>query len=126
MFRYLSEFAEGELRSQSADNSLGAYTNAQKISESELAPTNPIRLGLLLNFSVFYFEIMDQKEIAIDLAKRAFDGAITELDDLSEDSYKEATVIMQLLRENLCNWTEMEQRQIPEERTESNEGKGDS
>jgi 14-3-3 protein epsilon len=110
--RYLSEFAEGDLRSQSADNALAAYTNAQTISENELSATNPIRLGLFLNFSVFYFEIMDQKEIAIDLAKRSFDGAIAELDHLSEDSYKEATVIMQLLRENLCNWTEVEQREI--------------
>jgi hypothetical protein len=91
---------------------LAAYTNAQTISENELSATNPIRLGLFLNFSVFYFEIMDQKEIAIDLAKRSFDGAIAELDHLSEDSYKEATVIMQLLRENLCNWTEVEQREI--------------
>lgn len=39
------------------------------------------------------------------LAKAAFDDAITELDTLSEDSYKDSTLIMQLLRDNLTLWT---------------------
>ncbi len=39
------------------------------------------------------------------LAKAAFDDAISELDTLSEDSYKDSTLIMQLLRDNLTLWT---------------------
>lgn len=39
------------------------------------------------------------------LAKEAFDNAIAELDTLSEDSYKDSTLIMQLLRDNLTLWT---------------------
>lgn len=39
------------------------------------------------------------------LAKAAFDDAIAELDTLSEDSYKDSTLIMQLLRDNLTLWT---------------------
>ena len=36
---------------------------------------------------------------------QAFDDAIAELDTLSEDSYKDSTLIMQLLRDNLTLWT---------------------
>ncbi len=32
---------------------------------------------------------------------QAFDDAIAELDNLKEDSYKDSTLIMQLLRDNL-------------------------
>lgn len=42
---------------------------------------------------------------ACHLAKQAFDEAISELDNLSEDSYKDSTLIMQLLRDNLTLWT---------------------
>lgn len=72
---------------------------------TELPPTNPIRLGLALNFSVFYYEILNSPERACHLAKQAFDDAIAELDTLSEDSYKDSTLIMQLLRDNLTLWT---------------------
>lgn len=36
---------------------------------------------------------------------QAFDEAISELDTLGEDSYKDSTLIMQLLRDNLTLWT---------------------
>jgi 14-3-3 protein epsilon len=39
------------------------------------------------------------------LAKQAFDDAIAELDSLSEESYRDSTLIMQLLRDNLTLWT---------------------
>ena len=66
-----------------------------------MPPTHPIRLGLALNSSVFYYEIMNNAEQACKLAKTAFDDAIAELDNLKEDSYKDSTLIMQLLRDNL-------------------------
>ncbi|XP_026088537.1 14-3-3 protein beta/alpha-1-like [Carassius auratus] len=70
-----------------------------------MQPTHPIRLGLALNFSVFYYEILNSPEQACALAKQAFDEAIAELDTLNEDSYKDSTLIMQLLRDNLTLWT---------------------
>jgi 14-3-3 protein epsilon len=42
---------------------------------------------------------------AWDLAKQAFDEAISELNTLNEESYKDSTLIMQLLRDNLTLWT---------------------
>lgn len=49
----------------------------------QLAPTHPIRLGLALNFSVFYYEILNSPDKACHLAKQAFDDAIAELDTVS-------------------------------------------
>jgi 14-3-3 protein epsilon len=103
--RYLAEFATGDLRKEAAEKSLGAYKSATDIASTELAPTHPIRLGLALNFSVFYYEIMNSPDKACHLAKQAFDDAIAELDTLSEESYKDSTLIMQLLRDNLTLWT---------------------
>ena len=42
---------------------------------------------------------------ACAFAKQAFDDAIAELDTLDEESYKDSTLIMQLLRDNLTLWT---------------------
>ncbi|POY70821.1 hypothetical protein BMF94_6234 [Rhodotorula taiwanensis] len=103
--RYLAEFATGEPRQKNADASLEAYKAASEIAQTELAPTHPIRLGLALNFSVFYYEILNSPDKACSLAKTAFDDAIAELDTLSEESYKDSTLIMQLLRDNLTLWT---------------------
>ena len=73
-----------------------------------MKPTHPIRLGLALNFSVFYYEILNSPDKACQLAKQAFDDAIAELDTLNlnvfnewlnGDSYKASTVIMQVLTE---------------------------
>ncbi|XP_061760187.1 14-3-3 protein beta/alpha-1 [Nerophis ophidion] len=104
-YRYLSEVASGDTKKDTVDNSQQAYQQAFDISKGDMQPTHPIRLGLALNFSVFYYEIQNNPEKACSLAKTAFDEAIAELDTLNEDSYKDSTLIMQLLRDNLTLWT---------------------
>lgn len=104
-FRYLSEVASGDNKQTTVSNSQQAYQEAFEISKKEMQPTHPIRLGLALNFSVFYYEILNSPEKACSLAKTAFDEAIAELDTLNEESYKDSTLIMQLLRDNLTLWT---------------------
>jgi len=103
--RYLAEFAAQVNRGEAADNSLAAYKAAMEVAMTELPPTHPIRLGLALNFSVFYYEILNARDRACQLAKQAFDDAIAELDTLSESSYKDTTLILQLLKDNLTLWT---------------------
>eukprot|EP01047_Picozoa_sp_COSAG01_P082236 COSAG01_NODE_16707_length_1212_cov_3.663073_1_plen_239_part_01 len=103
--RYLAEFQAGEQRKASTEDALTSYKAASEIAVTELPPTHPIRLGLALNFSVFYYEILNSPDRACQLAKQAFDDAIAELDTLSEESYKDSTLIMQLLRDNLTLWT---------------------
>jgi len=109
-YRYLAEFQTDKDRDEVAVEAEKAYQSAtNKACDSGdgkgLAPTHPIRLGLALNFSVFHFEIQNRPSEACALAKQAFDDAIAELDTLSEESYKDSTLIMQLLRDNLTLWT---------------------
>lgn len=113
--RYLAEFKTGAERKEAAENTLMAYKSAQDIATTELPPTHPIRLGLALNFSVFYYEILNSPDRACAMAKQAFDEAIAELDTLGEESYKDSTLIMQLLRDNLTLWTsDMQEQQLEE------------
>ena len=82
-----------------------AYRAASEEAMIDMAPTHPLRLGLALNYSVFYFEILNAPDRACKLAKQAFDDAMAQLDELDEDAYKDSTIIMQLLRDNLTLWT---------------------
>jgi len=107
-YRYLAEFADGELKKTHSDEAEKAYKGATEKAK-DLAPTHPIRLGLALNYSVFLYEVQNKTTEACTLAKQAFDDAIAELDTLDEESYKDSTLIMQLLRDNLTLWTSDEQ-----------------
>ena len=110
-YRYLAEFVTDKNYEQKAAD---FYKQAQEISTKVLDATHPIRLGLALNYSVCFYEILKDKKAACELAKSAFDQAISGLDKLPEASYKDSTLIMQLLRDNLTLWT-----------SESNQGGGD-
>merc|ERR1712183_944161 len=81
------------------------YKEALEVAEANLNETHPTRLGLALNFSVCYYEILKEPEKACDLAKKSFDAAIEKPDTLNDASYKDSTLIMQLLRDNLTLWT---------------------
>jgi len=110
-YRYLAEFVTDKSYEQRAAD---YYKQAQDISIKVLDATHPIRLGLALNYSVCFYEILKDKKAACELAKSAFDQAISGLDKLPEASYKDSTLIMQLLRDNLTLWT-----------SESNQGGGE-
>lgn len=104
-FRYIAEFAKGGEKEEAAEKSRKSYQEAYVVAEKELETTHPIRLGLALNFSVFYYEILQEREKACEMAKTAFDDAISGLDNVSDEYYKDSTLIMQLLRDNLTLWT---------------------
>merc|ERR1712118_500810 len=95
----------GECKTGAANNAHVAYKEAMAVATTDLVVTHPIRLGLALNFSVFHYEVLGNPEEACKMARQAFEDAIAELDSVSEDSYKDSTLIMQLLRDNLTLWT---------------------
>merc|ERR1719264_2402081 len=104
-YRYIAEFSDGDAKTKAANRAKDAYEEAQKVAEKDLAVTHPIRLGLALNYSVFMYEVLQEPDDACKMARTAFEDAIAELDNVAEDSYKDSTLIMQLLRDNLTLWT---------------------
>jgi len=107
-YRYLTEaFPTDDYKA----NCNKFYADAMKIAEESLDATHPTRLGLALNYSVCHYEILSQPKEACDLAKKAFDEAIEKLDSLSDVSYRDSTLIMQLLRDNLTIWNQNDEAQ---------------
>ena len=104
-YRYIAEFKDGDDKKAAAENARKAYEAAQEVATKDLAVTHPIRLGLALNYSVFQYEVLSNPDEACKMARTAFEDAIAELDNVAEDSYKDSTLIMQLLRDNLTLWT---------------------
>ncbi|XP_076825379.1 14-3-3 protein gamma-A-like [Clavelina lepadiformis] len=104
-FRYMAEITSvPEKRKKIVSSANKAYNLALTLASNEMIAVNPIRLGLALNYSVFLYEIKNMERKAISLAKSAFDDALAQVDKLKEDSYKDSTVIMQLIRDNLTLW----------------------
>jgi len=64
-YRYIAETAQDDKLESVKKEALKAYTEANAIN---LPPCNPIKLGLALNFSVFYYEVLKDHKKAISLA----------------------------------------------------------
>jgi len=102
-YRYTGEVCSGPELEEVSKKAHENYEEAKKVSTT-LQPTDPVRIGLALNFSVFLYEIRKKPKEACEMAKAAFDEAIAGLQELEEDKYKDATAIMQLLKDNLTLW----------------------
>merc|ERR1711997_539360 len=72
-YRYLSEFkTEPEEKAKEIKGKAEEfYKKAMDVAEANLNETHPTRLGLALNFSVCYYEILKEPEKACDLAKKS-------------------------------------------------------
>ncbi|XP_044981163.1 putative 14-3-3-like protein GF14-H isoform X4 [Hordeum vulgare subsp. vulgare] len=103
-YRYLAEFSTGTEKKSAADQSLMAYQHAMVVASTELSPAHPVRLGLALNFSVFFYEIMNCHQRACQVARQAFDEATTEINSAGMDGHNDSTLMMQLLNDNLALW----------------------
>jgi len=103
-YRYIAEFSTGEKHSQISTNSMNSYKEASEHA-SELNSTNPIKLGLALNFSVFYYEVMNDPGTACNIANQAFQEGIQKLESIDDIEYKDSTTILQLLKENIDMWS---------------------
>jgi 14-3-3 protein epsilon len=105
-YRYSVEFKTDAERAEGAQKAQASYESAVAIATAELGKADPAYLGLALNYSVFLYEIIGKKEEAIDLADKSFKAAVDLLDGLTEAQYSEATLILQLLKDNVALWNE--------------------
>ncbi|KZV86390.1 14-3-3 protein-like protein [Exidia glandulosa HHB12029] len=103
-YRYLAEFSTGADLDECATKAEEAYAEAAVQADENLRATHPMRLGVALNQSVFQYDVRKDPARACEIAKASFDGALAELDSLSEEGYRDSTLIMQLLRDNLQLW----------------------
>ena len=102
-YRYFAECTSGDKLKEVSEKAKAAYEEASKLAE-ELPSTDSTKLGLALNFSVFHYEILNAPADAIKLAKTSFDAAVSQLEGLDDDQYKDSASILQLLRDNLTLW----------------------
>ena len=108
-YRYIAETAQGDKLEQVKQEALKAYDEANQVT---LPPCNPIRLGLALNFSVFYYEVMKDQKRACELAESALQQALDKIDEISEEDFRDAKSIIELLKENLTLWKEEEGQNV--------------
>jgi 14-3-3 protein epsilon len=105
--RYIAEYAQGDLKANVTKSALEAYSGATEESKN-LSPINSISLGLALNLSVFYYEVMGDHEKACNIAKDALELANKEMANIedpdADESTRDALSIINLLRENLDMW----------------------
>jgi len=90
------------------------YEAAQQTCTS-LNACNPIRLGLALNFSVFHYEVMNNHKKACELGEQALTEALEKIDDVDEETFRDAKSIIELLKENLSLWKEEEDQNAVED-----------
>jgi len=106
-YRYMAESAQADLLAQARDGALEHYKQADTAGK-DLPACNPIKLGLALNFSVFYYEVMQDNKQACNLAETALQEAMNKIDDVDEETFRDAKSIIELLKENLTLWKEEE------------------
>jgi 14-3-3 protein len=108
--RYLCEISSGKEKVQLAKQAADIYEESAKIAKEVFPASDNIRLGIALNMSVFYYEVLNEFQTACVIARTAFEAAASELDIVDESKYKEISNLMQLIRENLTMWTTNKQK----------------
>ena len=104
-YRYVAECSKDTKLEEVKNGALEGYKQADEFSKG-LNPCNPIRLGLALNFSVFYYEVIVDHKKACELGENALTEALEKIDDVDEETFRDAKSIIELLKENLSLWKE--------------------
>ena len=106
-YRYIAESVKGDKLAEVTEHALDFYTQATE-SSKDLQTYNSTRLGLALNYSVFYYELKNDSKKACELAQEALDGAKADIESMDNDEARDAISIVELLKENLDLWKESE------------------
>jgi 14-3-3 protein epsilon len=104
-FRYIAENASGDALKEATEGALEYYEQANQSSKN-LKPYNSTKLGLALNYSVFYYEVKNDIPKACSLAEEALEAAKQNIDNMDNEDARDALSIVELLKENLSLWKE--------------------
>ena len=104
-YRYHCEFAEGDEFEEISNKTRNLYKEALDLAEKDLPLYNEIRLGLVLNYSVFEYDIMDNKNDAYDMALKIYNDIMKILDDVEKKRASENLLLVQMIKENINNWS---------------------
>jgi len=103
--RYKCEYTSGKEFNEACTEAENIYKEAYGMAKKSISISSSTRLGLSLNYSVFFYEIKGQKEEAMKIAKTTFEEAMKVLDPLEKSKPKDTILIIQLLKENLILWS---------------------
>ena len=106
-YRYIAEAVSGDKLEAVAADAEKYYQEATDLANKELHPRNPIRLGLALNYSVFFYEVKNNSAKACELARFAREEA-EKLSKSDEGDVRDTESILGLLKENLTLWEQAE------------------
>ncbi|VVT50986.1 uncharacterized protein SAPINGB_P002946 [Magnusiomyces paraingens] len=100
-YNYLINLYSGPQHDEIVQEALEAYVFAFNIANKNLSPTDPTRLGVAINFSVFYHEVIKSTKKSCEIAQQAFNSAFEALDTLTEDNNQKTIASMEILRDNI-------------------------
>ncbi len=101
--RYLCEILNPNENQNYIEECEKSYKEANDLAQN-FPWTNPVRLGLSLNYSVFYYDIKKNVNQAIKIGKEAIKGAKKQFDKIKEEENKDAALTLQALKENVQIW----------------------
>merc|ERR1712187_794610 len=90
------------------------YSDALVQAKDLLSPAHPIRLGLALNYSVFFNEVLGNAAEAVKLARATCEQAKGDMSNIDAEKQNDSIQIIQLLNDNLQLWTQAGDGKSPE------------
>ena len=91
-YRHFADVATGNAESKAAEDARVVCAGDTQRAEKHLVVTHSARLGLVLNFSVFRYEVLQNPDKACEMVRVAFKDVIVEPDNVAEDSFKDSTL----------------------------------
>ena len=102
-YRYIAENVKGDLFEEASQKALQYYGKAYDI---KLSACNVVKLGIVLNFSICLYKLVNKRSGALQLAESALIEALRIIDVIDEEAFNNAKSIIMLINENLLSWKE--------------------
>jgi len=107
-YRFLCYLEDSPEWKSFKEKALLNYREAKRMASKGLRPSDPARLSVVLNLSHFYCDVMRDPKTAYRIRTVAFNKALPELEDMDEESFREVSFLLQLLRDSLMLWVDLE------------------